>query len=483
MTSETGIMNRLRASVGAQPGEGGVLAWAATYYFMVLCAYYVIRPIRDDMGAQSGVENLAWLFTGTMLGMLLIHPFYTALVSRLKRRQFISWTYRFFMLNLVLFYLAFRSVDASAAVWVGRVFFIWTSVFNLFVVSVFWSLLTDVFRPGQAKRLFAVVAVGGTVGAMFGASITTGLVGVLGPVNLMLVSALILECAVQASHVLDKKEAALWAADSADGVSHHASAAVVAATAPATASTTAPGTTSAAVTPVAPATSGSSSESVIGGGVFDGIKHILASPYLLSVASLILFYTISSTFLYFQQVDIVTRVFGDDRAARTQVFGAMDIAVNALTVLVQLFVSGRFMKWLGVGAALAFLPVVTLIGFGIMGVAPTLAVLIAFQVIRRAGNYAIQRPAREALFTVLPRTDKYKAKNFSDTFVYRLGDQVGAWSYTGMAFFGLGLSGLAFSMVPLSAGWLVLAVWLGRQYREKEAGVADAHQTSELSHP
>ena len=480
MTSETGIMSRLRASVGAQPGEGGVLIWAATYYFMVLCAYYVIRPIRDDMGAQSGVENLAWLFTGTMLGMLLIHPFYTALVSRLKRRQFISWTYRFFMLNLVMFYLAFRSVDASTAVWVGRVFFIWTSVFNLFVVSVFWSLLTDVFRPGQAKRLFAVIAVGGTVGAMFGASITTGLVGVLGPVNLMLVSALVLEFAVQASHVLDKKEAALRAADSADAASHHAPAEVdvaasAVATASATASSAAPGATSAAAGSAAPATTGSSSESVIGGGLFDGIRHILASPYLLSVASLILFYTISSTFLYFQQVDIVTRVFGDDRAARTQVFGAMDIAVNALTVLVQLFVSGRFMKWLGVGAALAFLPVVTIIGFGIMGVAPTLAVLIAFQVIRRAGNYAIQRPAREALFTVLPRTDKYKAKNFSDTFVYRLGDQVGAWSYTGMAFFGLGLSGLAFSMVPLSAGWLALAVWLGRQYREKEAGVADAH--------
>lgn len=438
MTTDTGMLARVRASVGARPGEGAVLVWATAYYFLVLCAYYVIRPIRDDMGAASGAENLAWLFTGTMLGMLFVHPLYTSLVSKLKRRQFIGWTYRFFILNLVVFYLIFRAVSAEQAIWVGRVFFIWTSIFNLFVVSVFWSLLTDVFRPGQGKRLFGVVAVGGTVGAMLGASITTGLVGVLGPLNLMLVSALILELAVRASQVLDRKEAEMASAEPGSAVE------VQAAGRP------------------------DSAEAVIGGGVLDGIRHMLTSRYLLGVASLILFYTISSTFLYFQQVDVVARTFGEDRAARTQVFGAMDIAVNALTLLAQLFVTGRFIKWLGVGAALAFLPIVTLIGFGVMGLLPTLAVLVVFQVARRAGNFAIQRPAREALFTVLARTDKYKAKNFSDTFVYRLGDQVGAWSYTWMAVFGLGLSGLAFTMVPLSAMWLALALWLGRQYREKE---------------
>lgn len=439
MTTDTGMLARVRASVGARPGEGAVLVWATAYYFLVLCAYYVIRPIRDDMGAASGAENLAWLFTGTMLGMLFVHPLYTSLVSKLKRRQFIGWTYRFFILNLVVFYLIFRAVSAEQAIWVGRVFFIWTSIFNLFVVSVFWSLLTDVFRPGQGKRLFGVVAVGGTVGAMLGASITTGLVGVLGPLNLMLVSALILELAVRASQVLDRKEAEMASAEPVSAVE------------------------------VQTAGRPDSAEAVIGGGVLDGIRHMLTSRYLLGVASLILFYTISSTFLYFQQVDVVARTFGEDRAARTQVFGAMDIAVNALTLLAQLFVTGRFIKWLGVGAALAFLPIVTLIGFGVMGLLPTLAVLVVFQVARRAGNFAIQRPAREALFTVLARTDKYKAKNFSDTFVYRLGDQVGAWSYTWMAVFGLGLSGLAFTMVPLSAMWLALALWLGRQYREKEA--------------
>lgn len=442
----TGPAARLREAVGARPGEGVVLLWATSYYFLVLAAYYVLRPIRDEMGAASGVENLAWLFTGTMVGMLLVHPLYTSLVSRLTRRRFISWTYRFFILNLIAFYLVFRMVDPSQAIWVGRVFFIWTSIFNLFVVSVFWSLITDVFRPGQGKRLFGIVAVGGTIGAMLGATITTSLVGVMGPINLMLVSALILELAVRASHVLDGAEAAMRAAEDEE-------IAVAAGSAPA-------GTGPAA----------DSSKAVIGGGVMDGIRHILSSPYLLGIAVLILFYTISSTFLYFQQVDIVARVFKDNPTGRTQVFGAMDIAVNVLTLIAQLFLTGRVMKWFGVGFALAFLPTLTLIGFGVLSVAPVLAVLIGFQVLRRAGNFAIQRPGREALFTVLPRTDKYKAKNFSDTFVYRLGDQVGAWSYTGMAIFGLGLSGLAFTMVPLSAAWLALTLWLGKQYRKREPG-------------
>lgn len=437
-----------------------MLLWASAYYFLVLAAYYVLRPIRDDMGAASGVENLAWLFTGTMAGMLAVHPLYTSLVSKLPRHKFIPLAYRFFIANLVIFYVVFRLVNTAQSasdppnaqsIWVGRVFFIWVSIFNLFVVSVFWSLITDIFRPGQGKRLFGIVAVGGTLGAISGSTITTALVGMMGPLNLMLVSALILELAVRASKVLDKAETGLRAADDS----------------PVVASTMVAGKE-------LPQSTRSSSDEVIGGGVLDGIKHILSSPYLLGIASLILFYTISSTFLYFQQVDIVARVFGEDRAARTRVFGALDIAVNVLTLFAQLFLTGRVMKWFGVGFALAFLPVVTLIGFGIMSFAPVLAVLVVFQVIRRAGNFAIQRPGREALFTVLPRTDKYKAKNFSDTTVYRFGDQVGAWSYTWMGVFGLGLSGLAFSMVPLSIAWLALTVWLGRRYAKLESGTAVA---------
>ncbi|MCC6929878.1 MAG: MFS transporter [Gemmatimonadaceae bacterium] len=438
MTSSNGLSARLRAAVGAREGEGAVLLWSTAYYFLVLCAYYVIRPIRDDIGAASGAEKLAWLFTGTLAGMLAVHPLYTSIVTRLTRRRFVSWAYRFFALNLVAFYLYFRNADPAQAVWAGRVFFIWTSVFNLFVVSVFWSLTTDLFRPGQGKRLFGFVAVGGTLGAMLGATITSTLVGVVGSVGLMLVSAVILELAVQAALVIDRHEGRMREAAVAEGE------------------------------PASEATRDASKE-VIGGGILDGIKHTFSSPYLFGIATLILFYTISSTFLYFQQADIVKVAFGDDREARTRVFANMDLVTNGLTLIAQLFLTGRVMKWLGVGAALAFLPVLTMVGFGILGIAPVLSVLIVFQVLRRAGNFAIQRPGREALFTVLARTDKYKAKNFSDTFVYRLGDQVGAWSYTWMAVFGLGASGLAFTMVPFSALWLLLTVWLGRQYAQREA--------------
>ncbi|MFN8668936.1 MAG: MFS transporter [Gemmatimonadaceae bacterium] len=442
MSTSNGLAARLRAAVGAREGEGAVLLWATAYHFLVLCAYYVIRPIRDDIGAASGAEKLAWLFTGTMAGMLAVHPLYTALVTRLTRKRFVSYAYRFFALNLVAFFLYFRVADPKEAIWAGRVFFIWTSIFNLFVVSVFWSLVTDLFRPGQGKRLFGFVAVGGTLGAMLGATITSSLIGVVGSVGLMLVSAVILELAVQAASVLDRHEASMREAAAAEG-----------------------GRVAGA--------SRDASQEVIGGGVLDGIKHIFTSPYLLGVATLILFYTISSTFLYFQQADIVKAAFGEDRESRTRVFANMDLITNGLTLIAQLFLTGRVMKWLGVGVALAFLPVLTLVGFGILGIAPVLSVLIVFQVARRAGNFAIQRPGREALFTVLPRTDKYKAKNFSDTFVYRLGDQVGAWAYAGMAVFGLTASGLAFTMVPFSALWLLLTVWLGKQYTRREQGATD----------
>lgn len=433
-----------RNAVDARPGEGAALLWSCAYYFFVLCAYYVLRPIRDEMGAAGGVDNLAWLFTGTLGAMLLVQPFYGGLVAKLPRRRFVPLTYRFFILNLVVFFALLKVADATQSVWIGRVFFIWTSVFNLFVVSVFWSFMADIFRPGQGKRLFGIVAVGGTVGAVLGSTITTALAKPLGSINLLLVSALILELAARASNALDEREPLLRAADATPDAD-------------------------ASPREIAAAAEGSNADTVIGGGVLDGVKHVLRSPYLIGIAVLMLCFTIASTFLYFQQVDIVAQAFADDRDARTRTFGLIDLAVNILTLVTQLFLTGRVVKWFGVGVTLAFLPVVTLIGFAVLGVSPVLPVLIVFLVIRRAGNFAIQRPAREALYTVLPRSDKYKAKNFNDTFVYRLGDQMGAWSYTWMGVFGLGLSGLAFSMVPLSAAWLALALWLGRRYKEQEA--------------
>lgn len=437
----------IRRAIDIRQGEGRSLFFSAAYYYLLLCAYYIIRPIRDDMGAAGGVDNLAWLFTGTLIGMLLMHPIYTALVSRMPRRQFISWVYRFFMLQLLLFYGIFQLVEGNSEVWTGRLFFIWTSVFNLFIVSVFWSLINDIFRPNQSKRLFGVIAVGGTAGALTGSTITTALTAVFMPVTLLLISALLMEVAVRVSRYLGDQESHLALAETGlDDVEHDSFS---------------------EKRQAIELQVEKKQQSIIGGDVMEGAKHVFRSPYLLGIALLMLFFTIVSTYLYFQQIAIVNEVYGDNSQGRTQLFAMRDLATNAITLVVQLFFTGRILKWLGTGLGLALLPMISLIGFALLAVSPVLAVVIVFDTLRRAGNFALQRPARESLYTVVSRTDKYKAKNFNDTFVYRAGDQLGAWSYTAMAWMGLGLSGLAMTMLPVSALWCLLALWLGKQYQHQ----------------
>lgn len=442
------LINR---SVNIREGEGPALFLSGLYYFVLLCAYYIIRPIRDDMGAAGGVENLAWLFTGTLVGMMLLHPVYTAIVSRMPRRRFIAVVYRFFMAQLLMFYVLFQTLDGLSEVWAGWVFFVWTSVFNLFVISVFWSLVNDVFRPSQSKRLFGVIAVGGTAGALTGSAITSFLAAGLGAITLLLVSAALLEVAAWVSRYLSDNEQKLAMAAIADEAEKKDT-----------------DIRNLAVPEEAFVREqvAIKQTEIIGGGVFDGVKHVMRSPYLLGIAALMLFFTVVSTYLYFMQIAIVSEAFGDDRDARTQLFANRDLAVNAITLIVQMFLTGRILRWLGIGISLALLPVISFIGFGLLAVAPVLLAVIGFDVLRRAGNFAIQRPARESLYTVVPRTDKYKAKNFNDTFVYRVGDQLGAWSYTAMMYFGLGLTGLALTMLPVSLIWVFLALWLGSQYKE-----------------
>lgn len=442
------LINR---SINIREGEGPALFLSGLYYFILLCAYYILRPIRDDMGAAGGVENLAWLFLGTLIGMMILHPVYAAMVSRMPRRRFITVVYRFFMAQLVIFYLLFAALEGVSEIWAGRVFFIWSSIFNLFVVSVFWSLVNDVFRPSQSKRLFGVIAVGGTIGALTGSAITSLLAGVLGGMTLLLVSAALLEAAIWVSRYLNDHEQQLALAairDEAEKQDRDIADLDIP-----------------QETDIKEQVERKQNE-VIGGSMMEGVMHVLRSPYLLGIAVLMLLFTIVSTYLYFQQIAIVNEALGDDRTARTQLFANRDLIVNAITLIVQMFLTGRLLRWLGIGISLAILPVISFIGFGILAVAPVLSVVILFDILRRAGNFAIQRPARESLYTVIPRTDKYKAKNFNDTFVYRVGDQIGAWSYTAMLYFGLSMSGLALTMLPVSAVWFFLALWLGKKYRD-----------------
>ena len=422
----------LRRLIPARPDETRALAWSWLYIFSILSSYYIIRPIRDEMGVASGVENLPWLFTGTLLAMIAVNPPFAALVRKMTRERFIPVAYRFFMANLLLFFLLLKFSTPEQNIWIGRAFFIWTSVFNLFVVSIFWALMVDVFNSEQAKRLFGFIAAGATLGGIVGSSLTAGLAEQVGPVYLLLVSAGLLEIAVFGVRRLSHLSEAQRASPSAE-----------------------------------------SAEAPVGGKVLAGLTHALRSPYLFNISVYMLLYAITSTFLYFEQAAVVGQSF-TDRAARTAFFAKIDLAVNVLTLGTQLFLTERIIRILGTALTLTLLPGISAIGFAALGAAPTVAIVVAFQALRRAGNFAIARPAREVLFTVVPREDKYKAKSFIDTVVYRSGDQLGAWSYGLLSFLGMGLTGIAFVAVPLSVAWLLNGFWLGRRQEAMAANQPSA---------
>lgn len=405
-------------TLALRPGEGRLVALGCAYFFCLLCAYYVLRPVRDEMGIQGGVENLQWLFTATFVAMLGLVPLFGWISSRFPRRRFVPAVYVFFLGNVLLFYLLFESgVDKRL---LARVFFVWLSVFNLFVVSVFWSFMVDVFTCEQGKRLFGVIAVGGSTGAVVGPALTSWLAVSLGTVNLLLISAVFLAlalwCAVQLGSL---------AMDAAD------------------------------------------TEAVIGGGLLDGIRRVARSRYLLGIVLYILLYTSLATFLYFTQAYIVKDAFSDGDQ-RTQVFALIDLGTNALTICLQLFITGRLAGRFGVGVTLALVPVLLTIGFIVLGFAPWLGVLVAVQILRRAGNYAFARPGREMLFSVLAREDKYKSKNFIDTVVYRGGDAVSGWLYAGLTALGLGVGAIAWLAAPLALLWAVIGWRIGHRRDELE---------------
>ena len=419
----------LQRIVAVRPEEVRAVGWCWLYIFAVLSSYYILRPIREQMGVAGGVNNLPWLFTGTLAGMVLLNLPFAYLVKKLPRSRFIPLTYRFFALNIVLFAIALRVASPEQEIWVGRIFFIWASVYNLFVVSVFWQLNVDLFSPEQGKRLFGFIAAGATIGAIVGSAVTASLARYVSPTMLMVGAALLLEVAVFSVGRLGKLSPVL----------HHR-----------------PGDLAAA----------SADEKPVGGSVLAGITHAFRSPYLLSVSAFLLLYAVTSTFVYFQQAAIVSHSFAD-RGAQTAFFASIDLGVNSLALVFQLFFTGRIIVLLGVALALALLPALTMVGFAALAITPTLGVIAAFQIIRRAADYAIARPTREIIYTVVSREDRYKTKGFIDTFVYRLGDQAGAWAMAPLN----GVSAAAASLVAIgvAALWLLNALWLGRRQQSLEA--------------
>lgn len=428
----------LNPAVPIRAEEVAAVLWSFIYFFCLLGGYYILRPVRDEMGIIGGVSNLQWLFTGTFVAMLLAVPLFGWVAARFPRRVFVPLIYYFFIANILLFFVLFRMEIAPERM--ARAFFIWVSVFNLFVVSVFWSFMADIFSSRQAERLFGVIAAGGSAGAIAGPAVAGLLAPAVGPTNLLPISAGVLAVALIAIHQLRH-----WDIRIGHGPEK--------------------GPPGAATASAEENPEWIETERALGGGALGGVRRLLASPYLLGICLFILLYTTLSTFLYFQQAHIVRDAF-DNSAQRTAVFAWIDFAVNALTVLAQLFITHRVVARFGVGVALAVLPLVAIVGFALLASSPVLAVLLAFQVLRRAGNYSITRPAREMLFTVLAREEKYKAKNFIDTVVYRGGDAVAGWIFAGLTAMGLGLGAIAGVAVPIAGLWLLVALWLGRRHSE-----------------
>ncbi|KIP99446.1 MULTISPECIES: MFS transporter [Pseudomonas] len=433
------LPQRVARAINAQPGELAAALAGFALFFCLFCGYFMLRPIRESMGIQAGVENLQWLFTATFVVMLLAVPLFAWLNSRVPRIHFIDWVYGFFCLNLLAFAVAFSVMAES--LWTARVFYVWISVYNLFVVSVAWSLMADVFDSPQAKRLFAFIAAGASVGGLAGPALSALLVGTVGASGLALLAALLLAGALALKHFLMG-----WRERAGAGR---------------------PGA-SQAENPRRP----------VAGNPFSGMTRVFQSSYLLGISAFVILLATVTTFLYFEQARLVAELF-PDRDEQVRVFGLIDFVVQAGALLAQLFITGRVAQRLGVRALLAAVPVLMCVGFLALAMAPTFAVLAGLMIVRRIGEYAFVRPGREMLFAPLDAESKYKAKNFIDTVVYRGGDAVSGWAKSLIDMLGYGVALIAVIGALCAAIWGLLGWYLGGRADRGETGVQTPPEGSE----
>ncbi|TKB91494.1 MAG: MFS transporter [Nitrospira sp.] len=428
-------LTRWAYSLGVKREEFVPLVWAFVYFFCLLCGYSILRPVRDEMAIEGGLKHLPWMMTATFLTMLAATPLFGWLSARCSRYRLLLIVYAFFIVNLLAFYALMMSHLYPE--WVARSFFVWLSVMNLFIVSVFWSFMADLFTPEQGARLFGVIAAGGSSGALAGPLITTGLTFIVSVPVLMLASMLFLTLCLGCVYRLDR-----WGREQS---AHHQSR---------------PG-------------------DPLRGSFLAGIRLTMSSPYLLGICGYLAFLTMTATFLYLEQTRLVSEYL-DQPEARTRLFSSLDFTTGLLTWLTQMFVTTRVISRFGLVAPLLFLPVISLIGFLGIALWPTLGVYVVFSVLRRVGEYALSKPAREVLFTVVSREEKYKAKNFIDTAISRGGDASTGWLVTGVRALGATTAHIALACVPLMIAWAWLATVLARE--EKRRSAATVSSIAERSH-
>lgn len=423
---------------GVRRHEFVAAAWSFAYFFCLLAAYYTLRSVREAMAIVSGVENIPWLYTGTFTIMLVATPIFGWVVSRYPRRTFLPWVYYFFILNVLMFFAAFTALEErdAAIVWVARAFFVWLSVFNLFVVAVFWSFMVDIWSREQSRRLFGLISAGGSTGAFLGPLISSAIVVQIGFENLLLLSAVLLVFAVYCIHRLRRWSLQQGADESG-----------------------------APRVPSAP----------LGGTALAGVRLVATTPYLAAIAIAMVCANFLGVAMYVYMAEQVSLHFADtDR--QTRAFALIDAASNALSFVGQLLLVKVAVQRLGIGVTLAVLPLVSIAGFALLAINPAFAIMAVFQVVRRGLTYGLSKPATDMLYAVVSREAKYKAKNFIDTAVWRGGDLVSVWIVRFLS--GTGLSGVSLICVPLAALWSLLALWIGREYRRRDHGAVNDREAS-----
>jgi AAA family ATP:ADP antiporter len=422
-----GALHRL---VDVREGEMPSLLIAWAYFFCLLTMNYILRPMREQIGVAGGEVALAINFMGTLGGMIVANPLYAWIVTRWPRQKFLPFVYRFFAANLVAFYLLFRFSPESWRPALSFAFFVWVSVINLFAVATFWSLMADLFSFEQGKRLFGFISVGGTLGAITGSAFVSQMAKATDPGILLLVAVALFEIAVWAMRALVRKR----------------------------------GLPAEALAPARDPMKVRPEDEEIG-GILNGMSLVFRSSYLAWICLYMLVGSIAGTILYFLQADIV-KAAGMDKGAQTATFANIDLGVNVLTLVVQLFLTGRMVKHLGLGVTLCLQCAAFGLALVFLGFDPTLFVVACAYGLFRTGHYATSKPAREVLFTVVGREAKYKSKSFIDTFVYRGGDAIGAWLKVGLGSLGgLGVQGIAFASIPIALIWGGIAIALGGKQR------------------
>ena len=418
--------------LGLERHEYYAVAWSFVYFFCVLSAYYMLRSVRETMAVEGGVHNVPWLFSSTFVAMLVVTPLFGWVASRFPRRRFLPWVYYFFVVNILLFWAGFSyAIDNELSfVWLGRAFFVWLSVFNLFVVSVFWSFMADIYTREQGRRLFGVISAGGSAGALLGPLATGGLVVTIGFQNLLPISACLLLFGVYCITRLRR-----WVESEHRGEIES------------TMATSAP----------------------LGGTLLGGISHVARSRYLMAISLASIIASLLGTALYMFMTELVGEAFANTDE-RTRTFALIDAATNTMAMLVQLLIVKRAVWHFGVGATLSLLPILSIIGFALLAANPSFLAVAAFQALRRAVGFGLSKPTNDMLYSVVTPEEKYKSKNFIDTAVYRGGDLIGTW--TVRALWSLGYAGISLVMLPFAALWVAIAFWVGKAYRRYDLELA-----------